>query len=222
MMKLSRPLVMAGIAALVLSGCGTAVDGEPVASDTPTSATRTSTPPRTTTTTAYIAESPHETWDQVRRYWSDVQEVDIAHVTLEVTTGVIACAGTPAPRVNSLYCDDGAKDTIIYNPRAVADTDDARVVERAQRVVLAHEAGHAIQDAMDTLAGETGSATAPSEQSADCFAGFYMARRDTSTRAQIDAALDLTALGKHQARKSAFFNGYSASNAETCFTDYGG
>lgn len=214
-MKLSRPLVMAGIAALVLSGCGTAVDGEPVTADTPTSATRTSTPPRTTTTTVEqrpVAHDVDQIIKDIEQFWARGGiHLDVGSRVDEVPT-----CGTPSgrkryPTSPAVYCFH--EDVISYRPSLPTMPDAA--------LILAHEMGHAVQDDRDWLDGADGDEKVPGtdipvrEVSADCLAGVYIAAEEPSLEGSV---ID----GRGGVRTSAFQRGVGLdmSQAQVCFTDY--
>ncbi|MGV0654783.1 hypothetical protein ABQE48_13025 [Mycolicibacterium thermoresistibile] len=217
---LSRPLIAAGIAAVMLTGCTTVTGGEPVASEeltTSTAAPRIGTPaPR-----PFTAESPEVMLRKIAAFWHE-QGADIRHVTIEEQP-LAVCKGKPQPRVTSLYCDGIPEswDKIIYTPKVVSDME-SEVGETAARIVIAHEAGHAIQDVRNRVAGDTGTPTSPSELSADCFAGYYIARGENIDPDVVSEALDRTAISEHPERVKAFNLGASLTYAsvERCFTEY--
>ncbi|TXA40553.1 hypothetical protein DKM27_18540, partial [Mycobacterium tuberculosis variant bovis] len=118
MRKCHVPLIAAGIAAVMLSGCTTVTGGEPVASDELTTTTRTSstaaprTPtPRTTTQAPdYIPESPYQIVDRLKAFWL-TKKVDLRDVIPEEDPALICNGKTLAEGdARALYCDGGEPD----------------------------------------------------------------------------------------------------------------
>ncbi|GAB4621081.1 hypothetical protein MOKP38_46320 [Mycobacterium avium subsp. hominissuis] len=231
---LSRPLIAAGIAAVMLSGCGTVTEGEPVASEELTISTTTSTvPPRTptlrTTTQApdYIPESPYQIVDRLKAFWL-TKKVDLRDVIPEEDPALICNGKTLAEGdARALYCDGGEPDGrpplpdyLKWKPALVSGMSDP-VLGTAAHITLAHEMGHAMQDWTGRVEGDTGTPTSPSELSADCLAGFYVSQTGLD-RELVEEALPHTRIGDSRQRIEAFEKGMSlpASKGTTCLKAY--
>lgn len=213
MKKLTVPMIAGVGAALILTGCAPTTVGEPAASS-PTPSTVTvyedetvyPTFPKTTEPAprAAVVESPQAMYQQIAAFWK-AKGVDITHVSVRESAAPLTCHGLEYRDTPAFYCDgrvvDRVGDVILYTPELpTMDAD-------AARIIVAHEAGHAIQDEMDDGAGvETG---------ADCLAGHYVTKTGVDPTARA-----ATPIGSTPERLDAFRFGQSTADPTICLDRY--
>ena len=129
--------------------------------------------------------------------------------------GELACAGSTAPGSSAIFCATTTFDLIKYDP-ALLNQRRADGGDLAVRITMAHEVGHAAQEA-EGLRNSYPSREAK-ELAADCASGAALADAGVA-RADAKAAIPATALGKKNPgspltptqRTGAFFDGFDGT-----------
>jgi hypothetical protein len=139
--------------------------------------------------------------------------------------GELACAGSTSPGSSAIFCATTTFDLVKYSPSILGQRR-ANGGDLAVRIIMAHEVGHAAQEA-EGLRNSYQSREVK-ELSADCAAGATLADAGVD-RAAAQAAIPATELGKKNAgspltpmqRTTAFFAGFDgAVSPMACLTDY--
>ena len=137
--------------------------------------------------------------------------------------GELACAGSTSPGSSAIFCATTTFDLVKYSPSILGQRR-ANGGDLAVRIVMAHEVGHAVQEA-EGLRNSYPSREAK-ELAADCASGAALADAGVD-RAAAQAAIRATELGKKNAgspldpeqRVTAFFAGFDgAVSPMGCFS----
>lgn len=214
MRKCHVPLIAAGIAAVMLSGCTTVTGGEPVASDELTTSTvAPRTPTKAPRTTKPVARSVARIIKDIELFWArggihlDVgSRVDDTPTCVDANGKTWRYLDSPA-----VYCFD--ENLISYRPTLPSMPDAVKI--------LAHEMGHAVQDDANWFDGPDGDVKVPGtdiavrEVSADCLGGVYIGAEEPSL-----AGTDVDGIGGVRTKAFQKGNRLNLSDAETCFTEY--
>lgn len=224
------PIVIAGTAAIILSGCaGGSIGDLPAELPESTTTTTTTTSPRSTPTTTSPTSQPEANPTHAAIVPTDVPQMigDIEAfwatrgVSLDVGSSEAApvkCGTTVYETSPAVYCFK--EDQVVHRPLegAVTETLDRMLMVQT---MIAHEMGHAVQDEVDRLDGPEGDRQVDGwdvrELSADCFAGIYMATQNPLARShEID-----TLTGP---RTTAYQFGLNLPDGEQeqCLTKWGG